>query len=117
MFSKQGIISFAPGIDEDTVVDAALEAGAEDVVTNDDGSVDVITDPDEFTGVKDAIVAVGLEADNAEVTFSASTMAELDQDTAEKLLRMIDVLEDLDDVQDVYTNADISEEIMDALDG
>ncbi|MES9905008.1 MAG: YebC/PmpR family DNA-binding transcriptional regulator [Sedimenticola sp.] len=117
MFSKQGIISFAPGIDEDTVVDAALEAGAEDVVTNDDGSVDVITDPDEFTGVKDAIVAAGLEADNAEVTFSASTMAELDQDTAEKLLRMIDVLEDLDDVQDVYTNADISEEIMDALDG
>ena len=115
MFSKQGIISFGPDADEDAIMEAALDAGAEDVVTNDDGSVDVMTSPDEFSTVKDAIVAAGLSPDNAEVTFSATTMAELDQDTAEKLLRMIDVLEDLDDVQDVYTNADISDEILDAI--
>ena len=115
MFSKQGIISFAPGVDEDAIMEAALEAGAEDVVSNDDGSVDVTTSPEEFSDVNDAIQAAGLKPDNAEVTFSASTLAELDQETAEKLLKMVDFLEDLDDVQDVYTNADISEEILAAL--
>ncbi|WP_428605652.1 YebC/PmpR family DNA-binding transcriptional regulator [Sedimenticola sp.] len=112
MFNKQGIISFAPGADEDAIMEAALEAGAEDVITNDDGSIDIMTTPETFSDVNDAIVASGLNPDNAEVTFSASTMAELDQDAAEKLMKMIDHLEDLDDVQDVYTNADISEEIM-----
>ncbi|PLY15680.1 MAG: YebC/PmpR family DNA-binding transcriptional regulator [Sedimenticola sp.] len=115
LFSKQGIISFAPGVNEDKLMEVALEAGAEDIISNDDGSVDVMTTPEDFSAVNDAIVAAGLAPDNAEVTFSASTMAELDQDTAEKLMKMIDVLEDLDDVQDVYTNADISEEIMDAI--
>ncbi|MCG8428460.1 MAG: YebC/PmpR family DNA-binding transcriptional regulator [Chromatiales bacterium] len=115
MFSKTGIISFAPGADEDAVMEAALEAGADDVVTNDDGSIDVMTSPEDFTAVNDAMAAAGFEADNAEVTFEASTKAELDQDTAEKLMRMIDTLEDLDDVQDVYTNADISDEILDAI--
>lgn len=112
MFSKQGIISFAPGADEDAIMEAALEAGAEDVVTNDDGSIDIMTTPEAFSDVNDAIVAGGLNPDNAEVTFSASTMAELDLESAETLMRMIDHLEDLDDVQDVYTNADIPEEIM-----
>ncbi len=116
MFNKQGIISYGPGADEDAIMDSALEAGADDVVSHDDGSVDVMTSPDDFAGVKEAIVASGLEPDNAEVTFSAETLAELDQDAAEKLLRMVDALEDLDDVQDVYTNADISDEILDALD-
>ncbi|MCB1849363.1 MAG: YebC/PmpR family DNA-binding transcriptional regulator [Gammaproteobacteria bacterium] len=115
LFSKQGIISFAPGADEDAIMEIALEAGAEDVVTNDDGSVDVVSSPEEFEAVKAAIEAAGMQPDNAEVTFNASTSAELDRDTAEKLLRMVDALEDLDDVQDVYTNADISEEILDAI--
>ncbi len=115
MFQKQGIISFAPGVDEDAIMETALEAGAEDVVSNDDGSIDVITTPEEFTAVRDAIIASGHEPDNAEVTFNASTSAELDQETAEKLLRMVDTLEDLDDVQEVYSNADISDEIMEAL--
>lgn len=115
MFTKQGIISFAPGADEDAVMDAALEAGADDVVTHDDGSIDVLTTPEDFTQVRDGIIAAGFEPENAEVTFSASTSAELDHDTAEKLLRLVDVLEDLDDVQDVYTNAEISDEIMEAL--
>jgi YebC/PmpR family DNA-binding regulatory protein len=112
MFNKQGIISFAPGADEDAIMEAALEAGAEDVVTNDDGSIDIMTTPEAFSAVNDAIVASGLTPDNAEVTFSAATLAELDQEAAEKLMKLVDHLEDLDDVQDVYTNADISDEIM-----
>ncbi len=115
LFKKQGILSFAPGADEEAIMEAALEAGADDVVTNDDGSVDVITTQEEFRAVKEAIEAAGLTPDNAEVTFSASTSAELDQETAEKLLRMVDTLEDLDDVQEVYTNAEISEEIMEQI--
>ncbi|MEE9358097.1 YebC/PmpR family DNA-binding transcriptional regulator [Candidatus Vondammii sp. HM_W22] len=115
MFSKQGIISFGPDANEDTIMEAALEAGAEDVITHDDGSVEVVTSPDNFSTVNDAIVASGLAPDHAEMTFSATTLAKLDRDTAEKLLRMVDVLEDLDDVQDVYTNADISDEILDAI--
>ena len=115
MFTKQGVISYAPGCDEDAVMEAALEAGAEDVLSNDDGSVDVVTEPEMLSDVKDSMVAGGLEPDNAEVTFSASTNAELGQDDAEKLMKMIDTLEDLDDVQEVYSNADISDEIMQSL--
>ena len=115
MFSKQGIISFAPGADEDAIMEAALEAGAEDVVSNDDGSVDVITTPESFSAVMQAIEAAGLSPDNAEVTFSAATTAELDQETAEKLLRLVDTLEDLDDVQEVYSNAEISDQIMEQI--
>ncbi|MEW7981843.1 MAG: YebC/PmpR family DNA-binding transcriptional regulator [gamma proteobacterium symbiont of Phacoides pectinatus] len=116
LFSKQGIISFAPGADEDAVMEAALEAGAEDVVLNDDTSLDVMTAPEDFETVKEAIEGAGLAPDNAEVTYSASTLTALDDETAEKLLRLVDVLEDLDDVQEVYTNADISDEVMERLD-
>lgn len=112
LFSKKGQVTFEPETDEEQIMEAALEAGAEDVVTNDDGSIDIMTTPEAFSDVNDAIVASGLNPDNAEVTFSASTMAELDPESAETLMKMIDHLEDLDDVQDVYTNADISEEIM-----
>ena len=115
LFTKQGIISFAPGVDEEAVMDAALEAGAEDVVSNDDGSVDVVTTPDEFEAVKDAITAAGLAPDNAEVTYNASTSAALEGDDAEKLLRLVDALEDLDDVQEVFTNADIADEALEAF--
>jgi YebC/PmpR family DNA-binding regulatory protein len=117
LFSKTGLLSYPPGADEDAIMEAALEAGAEDVVTNDDDSIDVITTPEEFREVKDAMAAAGLDTEMAEVTFSASTNAVLDRDDAEKLLRLVDALEDLDDVQEVYTNAEISEEIMEALDG
>lgn len=116
MFVKQGIISYAPGADEDAIMEAALEAGADDVVTNDDGSVDVMTSPEDFIVVSDGMVAAGHEPDNVEVTFNATTTSELDLETAEKLLRMVDTLEDLDDVQEVYSNADISDEIMESLD-
>jgi YebC/PmpR family DNA-binding regulatory protein len=115
LFNKQGVISYAEGKDEDAIMEAALEAGAEDVVTNDDGSIDVMTSPDDFSDVKQAMIATGLEPDNAEVTYNASTSAELDEKDAEKLLRMVDMLEDLDDVQDVYTNADIADEILESI--
>jgi YebC/PmpR family DNA-binding regulatory protein len=116
LFTKQGIISFQPGTDEDTLMEAALDAGAEDVVLNDDGSLDVITSPDEFSSVKESLTAAGFDTQMGEVTFNASTSADLDQDNAERLLKMVDALEDLDDVQEVYHNAEISDEIMAALD-
>ena len=98
-------------------MEAALEAGAQDVIVNDDGSLDVITDPDEFSDVKEQLTKAGLDTEVGEVTFNASTNAELDRETAERLLKLVDVLEDLDDVQAVYHNADISDEIMAAIDG
>ncbi|MCU7927764.1 MAG: YebC/PmpR family DNA-binding transcriptional regulator [Candidatus Thiodiazotropha sp. (ex Dulcina madagascariensis)] len=115
LFSKQGMISFAAGADEDVIMEAAAEAGAEDVVSNDDGSIDVIATPESFSQVKDALIAAGFTPDNDEVTYSASTHAVLDESDAEKLLRMIDMLEDLDDVQNVYTNAEIADEILEAI--
>ncbi len=116
LFTKQGIVSFQPGTDEDVVMEAALEAGAEDVVVNDDHSLDVITTPEDFTAVCDALAGAGLDTSVSEVTYTATTQAELDRDTAEKLLRMVDALEDLDDVQEVYNNADIADEILAELD-
>lgn len=115
LFTRTGQISFAPGADEEQIMEAALEAGAEDVVTNDDESIDVMTAWEDFGAVKEAIVAAGLEPDNAEITMLASTTVPLDKDGAEKALALIDSLEDLDDVQNVYTNADISLEVMEQL--
>ncbi|MGS0681922.1 YebC/PmpR family DNA-binding transcriptional regulator [Shewanella sp. 125m-7] len=114
LFDKKGIISYE-GVDEDTVMDAALEAGAEDVVTHEDGSIDVLTSPEDFGRVKDALDSAGLESINAEVTMVPSTKADLDANTAPKFLRLIDNLEDHDDVQEVYHNADISEQVMEGL--
>jgi len=116
MFRKVGIISFSNEVDEDALMEAALDAGAEDIVTNDDGSIDVFTAPDDYLNIKEALVAAGFEPENTEVTMHADTKSELDAEAAEKMLKLIDRLEDLDDVQDVYTNADISDEIMDAVD-
>ncbi|KXI23187.1 hypothetical protein AS132_10005 [Photobacterium sanguinicancri] len=115
LFDKKGVISYAPGLDEDAIMEAALEGGADDVETNDDGSIDVYTTPAEFGAVKDALDGAGFEAVNAEVTLVPSTKAELDITTAPKLLRLIDVLEDLDDVQEVYHNGEISDEVAEQL--
>ncbi len=114
LFDKKGIISYQ-NVDEDIVMDAALEAGADDVVVHDDSAIDVFTTPEDFGAVKDALDAAGLEAVNAEVTMLPSTKAELDANTAAKFLRLIDNLEDHDDVQEVYHNADISDEVMAGL--
>ena len=110
LFTKKGVLTFNSA-NEDVLMDAALEAGADDVVTNGDGSIDVYTTPNEFGNVLDALEAAGLKPDNAEVTMIASTEADLDVETAPKLLRLIDMLEDLDDVQEVYHNGAISDEV------
>jgi len=115
LFEKKGIISYVAGVDEDAIMEAALEAGADDIVTNDDGSVDVMTAPEDFMGVKDAMVAAGFEPAEADVSMEPSTTVTLDLEGAEKMLRMIDMLEDLDDVQKVYSNADVPDEVMEQL--
>ncbi|WP_076536392.1 YebC/PmpR family DNA-binding transcriptional regulator [Shewanella sp. UCD-KL21] len=115
MFTKSGVISYPNTVDEDQLMDAALEAGADDVVTHDNGAFDVLTTPDAFGSVKDALDAAGFEAVNAEVTMIAGTKADLDADTAAKFMRLIDNLEDHDDVQEVYHNAEISDEVMESL--
>ena len=93
LFTKRGVLSYAPGIDEDALMEAALEAGAEDVVSYDYAAIDVFTDPTDFYAVKDALDAAGFVADNAEIAMIASTKAELDLETAEKFMRLIDTLE------------------------
>jgi YebC/PmpR family DNA-binding regulatory protein len=115
MFRELGVISFAPGRDEDAVMEAALEAGAEDVVVNDDASIDVLTDPDSFSQVKENLSAAGFEPDMAEVTMRPDNLAAVEYEVAEKVMKMINMLEDLDDVQEVYTNAEIPEDVMEAL--
>ncbi|RJG10059.1 YebC/PmpR family DNA-binding transcriptional regulator [Pseudomonas cavernicola] len=116
MFDRKGQISFAPGVDEDALMNAALEAGADDVVTNEDGSIDVFTTFADFISVNEALVAAGFKGDEAEISMIPSIMVELtDLETAQKVLKLIDMLEDLDDVQNVYFNAEIPDEIMEQL--
>ena len=115
LFNKIGVINFAPGADEDTVMAAALEGGAEDVVVENDSSIEVITTPEDFGAVKDALDAASLTADMAEVTMRASTSVDLDEGQAQTMMKLTDMLEDLDDVQEVYSNAEISEEILESL--
>lgn len=112
LFEKKGQISFGDDADEDAIMEAALEAGADDVVTNDDGSIDVFAPWQEFMDVKQGLVDAGLEPVYAEVGMIPSTTVDLDVDTGTKALKLIDALEDLDDTQNVYHNADIPEEAM-----
>ncbi len=105
LFSKMGVIAFPAGSDEEVLMDAALESGADDVVTEDDGSLEVLTSPEAFHDVKKALDEVGQSAEYAEITERASIETALDTENAEKLMRLIDALEDLDDVQEVHSNA------------
>lgn len=115
MFSRIGMMHYPAGSDEDAIMDAALEAGAEDVVSNDDGSIEVITTYEDFTAVKDVMMESGLEPEHVEVTEKAANLIEVALDDAGKIMQLIDTLEDLDDVQDVHTNADFSDEVMEQL--
>ena len=115
LFERKGQISFAPGVDEDALMEAAMEADADDVVANDDGSFDVFTSFNSFYAVRNALEEAGFKAADAEIVMQPTTSAELDQEGAEKVLKLIDMLEDLDDVQNVYSNAQISDEIMENL--
>ncbi len=112
LFAQVGQFSFPPGADEDHIIEVALEAGAEDVVSNEDGSIDVITAVEDFPDVRGAILAAALEPAVAEVIMRPATSVSLEAQDAERMLRMLDQLEDLDDVQQVYSNADISDEIL-----
>lgn len=108
-FKHCGQLVFAPGTSEDKVMEVALDAGAEDVVSDEDGAVEVLTAPADFEAVKAALQAAGLEPELAEVTMRAENTIELDGEDAQRMRKLLDVLEDLDDVQDVYHNALIEE--------
>jgi YebC/PmpR family DNA-binding regulatory protein len=115
LFSRSGLITFAPGVDEDVLLEVGLESGADDVIVSDDGSVDVLTPWESLIEVRDALLAAGLEPLDAEVTMLPSTEVELDIETAASVMGLLDMLEDLDDVQNVYSNANISEAVLSAL--
>jgi YebC/PmpR family DNA-binding regulatory protein len=115
LFNQVGLISFAPGADEDRLMELAIEAGAEDVQSNDDGSVDVLTAPEDFTRVKSVIGDADLEPELAEVTMRASVSATLGENEASSMVKMLEMLEDLDDVQNVYSNAEIPDDILATL--
>lgn len=109
LFNHVGQLLFAPGTDEDKVMEAAIEAGAEDVITNDDDSIEVITAPADFLQVKDALEKAGLVPEVAEVTMKPTTETVMTGDDAARMQKLLDALENLDDVQEVYTNAVIDE--------
>ena len=109
LFTHCGQLVFAPGTNEDKLMEAALDAGADDVIANDDGSLEVLTGPYDFVSVKDALVKAGFKPEFAEVTMKPSTEVEMTGEDAAKMQRLIDAIESLDDVQDVYTTAVINE--------
>lgn len=106
LFTKQGFIGFENG-DEDAIMEIALDAGMQDIISNNDGSIDVITTPEDFFAVKDALTDAGFEATYSEVTMEPANRIELNRSDAEKFMKLIDLLEYLDDTQAVYHNADI----------
>jgi YebC/PmpR family DNA-binding regulatory protein len=106
-FKHCGQLIFAPGTSEDKVMDAALEAGADDVISDDDGAIEVLTPPTAFSAVKDALEAAGFTAEVAEVTMRPEATIPLAGEDAQRMQKLLDVIEDLDDVQDVYHNAEI----------
>ena len=114
LFSKIGSITFPVTADEDALLEAALDAGADDV-SSDSHGIEVLTMPERLSQIKDTLDAKGLESETCEITMTASTEVTLDLSGAEKVLRLVDALEDLDDVQNVYTNADIPDEVLEQL--
>ena len=112
IFNHVGLLSYPAGSDEDIIMDAAIEAGAEDVIVDEDTSIDVLTDPTDFESVRDAMREAGFVPDIAEVTMRASNHSQLELQEAGSMIKMLEMLEDLDDVQNVYSNADISDEIL-----
>ena len=109
MFKHVGQVLFAPGVEEDKLMEAALEAGADDVITDDEGGFEVLCDPNAFAGVKEALEAAGFKADSAEVIMKPDTETVFTGEDALKMQKLLDALENLDDVQEVYTNAVIEE--------
>lgn len=114
LFASVGVLLYSPEHDEDSIMEAALEAGAEDVIVADDGSIEVLTAAEDYVAVKQAMTDAGLEPEDSELTMRASVNAEIDVDDARKVLRLVELLENSDDVQDVYYNVEIPEEAYEA---
>jgi YebC/PmpR family DNA-binding regulatory protein len=112
LFNTVGLVSYSSGVDEDQLMEVAIDAGAEDVISNDDGSVDVLTEPSEFEALKTKLESIGLVPEIAEVTMRASVSATLGENEASSMMKLMEMLEDLDDVQNVYSNAEIPDEIL-----
>ena len=112
MFQHVGQLSYPAGSDEDTIMEAAIEAGADDVVVDDDGSIEVLTAPTDFETVRDAMRESGNAPDEAELTMRADNHTTLELQAASSMIKMLEMLEDLDDVQNVYSNADIPDEVL-----
>jgi len=112
LFRKVGIIRFSPEHDEERIMEAAVDAGAEDVVTEEDGSIEVVSTPENYHSVYSALVDAGFEPEDADIIQQATTEISLNVDDGEKVLKLLDVLEDLDDVQDVYSNADFPDALL-----
>lgn len=114
LFDNVGVLLYSPEHDEDSVMEAALEAGAEDVIVADDGSIEVLTAAEDYVAVKQSMTEAGLEPEDSDLTMRASTSTELSLEDAQKVLRLVDLLESSDDVQDVYYNAEIPEDAYEA---
>jgi len=112
LFNNVGQLLYAAGSDEDAIMEAAIDAGAEDVVVDDDQSIEVLTEPDEFESVRDRMIASGHEPEGVQLTMRASTSADLDVKEATSMIKLLELLEDLDDVQEVYSNANISDDVL-----
>jgi YebC/PmpR family DNA-binding regulatory protein len=115
LFNQVGLVSFPAGTDEDQVMEVAIEAGAEDVLVDEEGAIEVLTDPQDFETVRVAIQAADLEPEQAEITMRASTTTVLTEKEAGSMFKLLEMLDELDDVQQVYSNADISEDILDKI--
>jgi YebC/PmpR family DNA-binding regulatory protein len=112
LFTKKGQVIFAPGINENELIEIALEAGADDIIHHEDGSFDVLTSPENYEQVHNALVSAGLKPEESDINMIAANQIQLNKENAEKMLKLLEILEELDDVQNVYSNADITEEIM-----
>lgn len=112
LFNKVGMIRFAPDSDEERIMEIAVDAGAEDVLTEDDGSIEVVTAPEDYHSVQSALLGAGLEHEAADIMQRATTEVSLNAEDGEKTLKLLDALEELDDVQDVYSNADFPDELL-----
>ncbi len=112
LFNNVGQLMYPSGSNEDELMEAAIDAGAEDVVVDGDGSIEVLTEPADFHAVRDAMIIAGYAPEDAQLTMRASTSATLNVKEATSMVKMLELLEDLDDVQEVYSNADISDEVL-----
>ena len=115
LFSEIGVLSYDDSVDEDKLMEAGLDAGADDISHNEDGSFEVLTAPENYLAVKDFLTTAGLPPQHAEITQRASMMAAVDADSAATIMKMLDMLEDLDDVQAVYSNAEIPDDVLETL--